>query len=472
MPKPFEARHDWEIVCDFGRRLERKLDPGVSNPAPEGTPRRDDSHPGEGRDPIRSLLPYGTPESIWNEHRESTRGRDLDITGLTYSILDHQGPQHWPYPSGAPQGEARLYADGVFPTANGRARFFAESHKPVAEPVDARYPLRLNTGRMRDHWHAMSRTGNVASLFGHVPEPRVALHPNDLARRGLRAGDIVRVQSRRGAIHVIAEADESVRSGQAYLPMHWGKRFLGGRESAGVNTVTLSTFDPVSKQPELKHAAVKVSAVDLPWRLVAFAECHASQVSMTLDAVQGLQDEVTFASTVLIGRDRPGVLFRAAHAEAPPAEWIAALDLLLGLDAQDVLRYEDARLNHSRRIRIVDDRLAAVRLTGTPNAITSGEWLRDYLVSGHSIAEVRRLLLSPSTRAPSGFVLSGRVVCQCWNVTEQEILAALPECAGEPRERLMALQEQLKCGSNCGSCAPDLRSLAEKVPAKSPRMVA
>ena len=443
-PRPFEARHDWEIVRDFAQRLETKLRPGKP-----------------------TLFPYATPESIWNEHRETTRGRDLDITGLSYALLESNGPQQWPFPEGATQGTARLYEDGVFHTPSGRARFYDAQYKPVAEAVDARFPFRLTTGRMRDHWHGMSRTGTVASLFGHAPEPRLGMNPGDMARRNFKDGSLVRVDSRRGALHVIVEGDESVRSGQAYLPMHWGKRFLGGKGSDGINTITMPAFDPISRQPELKHAAIKVSAVDLPWRMVAFAELEPDQVTATLDKLQHLQNDFAFASAVLIGRDRPGVLLRAAN-DAPPApEWFAAFDMLMGLESDETLSYDDARRNSSRRIRVVDDRLLAVRLAGEEDAIASGEWLKDWLVGGKPIAEIRRLLLSPATHAPSGFILSSRVICQCWNVSEDEIAAALTEIAGDPALRMARLQTRLKCGTNCGSCAPELRQLLAKCPAKS-----
>jgi assimilatory nitrate reductase catalytic subunit len=418
------------------------------------------------------LFSFTSPEEIWNEHRESTRGRDLDITGLSYSMLEADGPQHWPFPSGATQGKQRLYEDGAFETPNRRARFYVERYKPVAEPVDARFPLRLTTGRLRDQWHGMSRTGTVASLFGHVPEPRLSMNASDMARRGVHEGDLVRVDSRRGSLHVIAQADESIRSGQVYLPMHWGKRFLGGARSSGVNTVTLSAFDPFSRQPELKHAAVKVSAVDLPWRVVAFAQIEPAATAATLEAFERLQPGVTFASAVLIGRDQPGVLMRAAHDATPGLEWLDKLDRLLGLERDDVLRYDDLRRGHSRRIRIVEDRLLAARLSGEASAVASGEWLREWLVGARPVAEVRRLLLSPATLAPSGFVLSGRVVCQCFNVTELEIEAALAECEGEPRERIDALGARLKCGTNCGSCIPELRALASRVGAKARSLAA
>jgi assimilatory nitrate reductase catalytic subunit len=445
VPKPWQARHDWEIACDFARRLER------ASPSPLGEGR------GEG-----SLFTYTTPEQIWNEHRETTRGRDLDITGLSYAILERDGPQQWPYPAGATAGAKRLYEDGIFATADRRARFFAERFRPVAEPVDARHPLRLITSRLRDQWHGMSRTGKVASLFGHAPEPRLAMNAGDMARRGLRDGDLVRVESRRGALHVVAGADEAVRSGQACLPMHWGKRFLGGRDSFGTNTVTLPVLDPHSRQPELKHAAVRIARADLPWRVVAFGEAPEAAAAAIAGRLQALQADVAFTSTVLIGRDRAGVLFRAAAEASPSQAWIEALDAVFDLASDDVLHYVDRHRGHSRRIRIDGDRLLAVRLAGGAGAITSGEWLRDWLVSARSVSEVRRLLLSPATHAPSGFVLSGRVVCQCFNVTEPDIVAALAETAGDPAARLAHLGDRFKCGSNCGSCLPELRALAQR----------
>ena len=357
--KPFEARHDWEIAVDFARRLEARLRPGAT-----------------------TLFAFDSPESLWNEHRETTRGRDLDITGLSWRLLDERGPQQWPFAEGEPEGRARLYADGVFPTASGKAKFFTGAWKPTAEKADAKFPLRLTTGRLRDQWHGMSRTGTLPALFGHAPEPRLGMHAADMDRRGIRDGDLVRVESRRGAIFVLAEATDELRSGQAWLPMHWGKRFLGGAASEGANTLTLPRLDPDSRQPEFKHAAVKVEPAALAWRLVAFAQVEADELARTLESLRALQDEVAFLSVVPAGRDRPGLLVRGAHAGAPPAGWLATIDALLGLDAEDAVRYDDPRRGASRRIRIAGGLLAAVRLSGDAAAVASGEWLREWLVGG------------------------------------------------------------------------------------------
>ena len=181
VPPPGEARADWAIVTDFAQRLMPDLG--------------------------ARLFPYECAEAVFNEHRETTRGRDLDITGLSYALLD-QAPRQWPFPEGAASGQARLYADGVYPTASSRARFHAAPYRPVAESIDARFPLHLNTGRLRDQWHAMSRTGRVARLFAHADTPALTMNVRDLELRRLNAGDLVRVKSRRGEVIVVAEASD------------------------------------------------------------------------------------------------------------------------------------------------------------------------------------------------------------------------------------------------------------------------
>src|SRR5207244_1822217 len=117
------------------------------------------------------------------------------------------------------------------------------------------FPLRLNTGRLRDQWHSMTRTGTVERLRSHNPVPEIEMHPADLRERKLRDGDTVKVASRRGTAIFKARASDELRRGDAFVAMHWGARFIGGD---GVNALTLPAFDPLSKQPELKNAAVQV----------------------------------------------------------------------------------------------------------------------------------------------------------------------------------------------------------------------
>jgi assimilatory nitrate reductase catalytic subunit len=181
---PGEARHDWQIVVDFAHRLGGRL----------------------GQPLTEKLFPYRSAEAIFNEHRESTRGRDLDITGLSYALLDAAGPQQWPLPEGASHGRQRLYEDGVFPTGSGRARFVKVEHRSTAENTNATRPISLLSGRLRDHWHGMSRTGSVARLFNLDDEPLLSMHPADLRERALAAGDLARVGSARGLLPEFAFA--------------------------------------------------------------------------------------------------------------------------------------------------------------------------------------------------------------------------------------------------------------------------
>lgn len=419
VPPPGEARADWDIATDFAWRLDPDRGPW--------------------------MFPYASAEAVFDEHRETTRGRDLDITGLSWAKLA-EGPQQWPFPVGAASGTARLYADGAYPTASGRARFHAAPYQPVAEAIDARYPLHLNTGRLRDQWHGMSRTGRVARLFAHADTPRLAMSPRDLELRRLQAGDLVRVASRRGEAVVEVEASDSVRPGQCFLPMHWGARFMAGR---GVNALTVPLFDAVSKQPELKHAAVQVVKAELPWRMAVIATGDGTRL---LDAVQPLLRASDYAAAGLAGRERAVLTLRLAHRAPLPESLLAELDAALGLDDPlVVMHYQDRPRGISKRVRIEAGKAVAARLTGETAAFG---WLRDAVVEGMDAGALRAWMLAPVARPPAGGTGRGRVVCNCLDVAEPDIVAAISAGAD-----LAALQATLKCGTECGSCVPELKRL-------------
>jgi assimilatory nitrate reductase catalytic subunit len=439
VPAPGEARHDWQVVVDVARRIDKE----------KGT----------------RLFPYNTPESIWLEHRASTRGRDLDITGLSYQALESNGPQHWPFREGETQGQSRLYADGVFPTADGKARFAALPFVPLAEPRESRFPFSLTTGRLRDQWHGMTRTGTIGRLFGHVAEPSVQLNPADMAERGWREGELVHVTSKRGSILVPAQASEAVARSQAFMAMHWGAEYLSGCSStgeplAGINALTTSAYCPTSKQPELKHAAVKVLKAELPWTLLGIAWLPESQALTAQRELQALMQRFPFAACVPFGRERTGLLFRAAAHEAPDKALIDQIEALLGLNSADSLRYADRRLHQHRavRLRTTDKgrQLDGFLLGGDTSAEA---WLKTLLQDELPADAYGRLLLMPGAKAPVAIKSAGKQVCTCFNVSEIAIRTQLAECSGSPEQRLSSLQNELKCGTNCGSCMPELRRL-------------
>jgi assimilatory nitrate reductase catalytic subunit len=466
VPAPGEARHDWQIAQDFAQRLEKLM--GVRTPliSPEQEINRVLT-------PINYFLNYASPEHIWNEHRESTRGRDLDITGLSYAKLD-QAPQQWPFKENDSQGKQRLYEDGIFPTADGRAKFIPHAYKPVAEQRESRFPFSLTTGRLRDQWHGMSRTGTLGRLFGHVPEPTVQMNAQDMARRLLRDGDLVHVTSKRGSIVLPVQASSEVNVTQAFMAMHWGSEFLSGRSSAGqalggVNAITTSSYCPISKQPELKHAAVKILKAELPWNLLAVAWLPESTAHTTRAQLQALMTQFEFATCVPFGREdasagsssQRGILFRAAATYAPETQTLTHIEALLGLSSPDTLRYEDKKRGQRRTARLVRKSDGKAQLQGFVLAgdVSAEAWIKTLLQDELDAQSYGRLLLSPGSQAPMAIQSKGNQVCACFNVSETAINGFLNTCEGSEPERLSALQAELKCGTNCGSCVPQLKKI-------------
>ncbi|MBU4520191.1 MAG: (2Fe-2S)-binding protein, partial [Gammaproteobacteria bacterium] len=369
------------------------------------------------------------------------------------------------------QGKVRLYANGIFPTADGKARFAALPWQPLAEPRDSRYPFSLTTGRLRDQWHGMTRTGTIGRLFGHVAEPAVQLHPQDLERRGLKDGDLVHVTSKRGSIVLPLQASKEIGLSQAFIAMHWGAEYLSGRSSmgeplAGVNALTTSAHCPTSKQPELKHAAVKILKAELPWNLLAVAWLPADRALAVQAELRALMPSFEFASCVPFGRERTGVLFRAAAHEAPEAAVIERIEALLGLGGTDALRYVDKRLGQRRTARLLRTD-GATRLEGFVLAgdVRAEAWIKPLLQDELPADAYGRLLLMPGAKAPVAVVARGKQVCTCFNVSEDDIGAQLQTSRGSDDQRLAALQSGLKCGTNCGSCIPELRRLVRAHPA-------
>lgn len=437
LPPPGEARHDWDICIAFAHRLGARLGKG---------------------DLARKLFDYADPEAIWNEHRESTRGRDLDITGMSYRLLEQQGPLQWPMPAGAAIGRARLYADGRFATADGRARFVAAKHAPVSEPVSAAYPIMLTTGRLRDQWHGMSRTGLVARLFSHVEEPLLTMDAADLARRGLKPGDLVEVSSRRGKFILRVEAGDSVRLGQAFMPMHWGGQFMRG---AGVNALTTPAFDPYSKQPELKAAAIEVKRVQLPHRVVAMRRfADAGGAARLTEALKPLVQAFDYATLTLAGRDDALVTLRGYSADAVPETVLDDIDRLLELtEPARVMRYVDARRRVEKAARIDDGVMTSVCLSGETAA---AEWLKAMMLERASPEAVRPWILAPVAAPPQGSLARGTIICNCLNVSENEIAA--DAAAGLD---FVACQAKRQCGTSCGSCVPEVKRIIARTQAES-----
>lgn len=440
---PFEkSRHDWVIARDFANRLAPLLaDHARAQPT----------------------FDYPSSETVWNEHRESTRGRDLDITGLSYAVLEREGPQQWPFVTGASQGKVRLYEDGKFATANGKARFEWRSFVPMVDKTSARFPLTLTTGRSRDQWHTMSRTGIVPSLFSHEAEPWLDMNELDLARRSLRDGAYVSVVSPRGRQTLRVRASSTVRSGQVYFPMHWGPvQLMGG----GINHLTQPAFDSRSKQPELKASAVRVEKLDLQHELFLLASCKSeqqsvirTQIMVCLKRHRSPEDYGLIVPVALNDsgeyRDH-GLLIKVAGSQPISAQLRTDLEQLFEIPVAKAMRYVDNGTGQFRAIWLqrhatdTNPMNAHIRFVMATGAGPAESWVKQLFQDGTDVSAMGNLLLQLGAHPPSGVTLRGAVICNCYGVNQTTI---------DSYTSLADLQQATGCGTNCGSCLPELKAI-------------
>jgi assimilatory nitrate reductase catalytic subunit len=252
---------------------------------------------------------------------------------------------------------------------------------------------------------------------------------------------------------------------QTFIAMHWGEEFLSGSSSTGerltgVNALTSPAFCARSKQPELKHAAVKVLKAEMPWQLVGVAWLPDDQALIAREQLRELMTAFPFATCVPFGRERAGVLFRAAAYESAPEALMTRIEQLLGLGAKGVLRYADKRRGQRRSMRLHveggDTHIEGFLLAGDTSAEA---WIKTLLQDELPAQAYGRLLLVPGAKAPVAVAAKGRQVCSCFDVSETQIDTTLAACSGSPDAKLQRLQDTLKCGTNCGSCVPELKRM-------------
>ena len=424
---PGEARPDWWIANDIARRIQIQLHPEYDY-----------------------LFDFATPEQVFNEHRKLTAGRDLDIEGLSYSTLEAQGPQQWPFPQGQSIGQQRRYTDGQFVTPNRRAQFHATTYHPVAESTNARFPFHLLTGRLRDQWHGMSRSGRVAAAFAHAPQPTLTMNQSDASRRGLKDGSFVCITSKSSNMILPLEISDDVQSGTVFAAMHWNAQFLN---SGGINEVTVGAVDQRSFQPELKHTAVRIEAIDLPWRMQAARRGDVLQIQAR---VQELLRDCAYAAITI---ESDLLIVSAAHRE-PPAQWLEKLYVVLDLPTgADTLEYRDERRRLAKRVMWHDGALAGFVFAGEQDgAIKGADAVLDNLRQGQPWQGSR---LAVFTRQTANVVVD-RTICLCKQVKASSIHQAIAKGA-----TLDKLKATLGCGTVCGSCVPELKQMCEqnKIPA-------
>ncbi len=224
---PGEARPDVEIFCDFAQRMGFR---GFN---------------------------YNSAEEIYDEYASMTKGTNIDVSFLNYYRLKHEGTFQWPVPEYRHSGTPRLFEDKKFYTPSGKAIFnVAKSINNTSVKPNAEFPLILTTGRVRDQWHTMTKTGKVSRLKTHYPTPVLEINPVDAYLNKIKDGDISEIKSANGEVRVRAKVTDAIKKGVVFLPMHWGKQLQSDLNRT--NNLTNTHIDPQSKEPDFKFTTVSV----------------------------------------------------------------------------------------------------------------------------------------------------------------------------------------------------------------------
>jgi assimilatory nitrate reductase catalytic subunit len=385
---------------------------------------------------------YASPADIFREHArlsafENEGARDFDIgalAGLSDAEYDALEPVCWPLPERG-TGAVRVLADGRFYTPNGKARFVATEPKPPRAQADERHPFVLNTGRVRDHWHTMTRTGQSPKLSAHTVEPFVQVCASDAEAVGLEHGALAELEGRSGA-RMIARVvvTDDVRVGQLFAPMHWNAQFA---ELGRVGPLIEPFTDDISGQPELKHAAVALRAYRPAW--------HAFALSREPLALESAEYSV---------RTRGSGYWRYELAGGrAPDSWQSLARRLLGGTGQ-WLEFADPAAGRYRGALVENDRLKACLFVAERHTLPGREWLGS-MFGAETLDEVTRQSILAG-RPPAGVPDAGPVVCTCFSVGRNTLVEAI-------RTQGLVSAEQigraLQAGTNCGSCIPELKGL-------------
>jgi assimilatory nitrate reductase catalytic subunit len=417
---PGMARADWDIICAVARRM------GFNG------------------------FDFRSPQQIFDEHAclsswhnggDGQPRRVFDIGGLAGMARgDYDGlePVQWPVPApGA--STTRLFGDGRFAHADGRARFVPTRARAPAHLPDGAYPLVLNTGRVRDQWHTMTRTGRSFTLASHIPEPYIDLHPQDALLCGVKEGELARVSSRWGAVVARVKHGGGIARGSVFMPIHWSGETAS---DARVGTVVNPAVDPVSGEPEFKHTPVRVEPFGVSWYGFILSRGELP-----------LPDAAHW--TRIQGRDfiRYELAGRTRVAEA--AGWARAVLGVAGPDEDaDWIELEDKSGGVYRAAHLVDGRLQACLFVSQRQDLPARAYLAGLFVQD-KLAPAERLGLL-SGRARQTGADPGPTVCACFGVGRKTIEIAIRQHGCKDAGAVTACT---KAGGNCGSCVPEIRTI-------------
>ena len=412
LPAPAGARADWKIIADVAARM------GWADE-----------------------FAYDRPAQIFREHAAlsgvaGALGKDFDISGLAQiSDADYDGLQPVTWPVTALKSGGRFFGEGGFFTDNGRAKMLPLRSRAPQAKLSADYPFRLNTGRVRDHWHTMTRTALSARLSQHLAEPYLEIHPADAAELGLAPAALAQVASPQGTAILRVMISDKMQRGQVFAPMHWtGQTAPTGR----VDALVAGVVDPVSGQPESKAAAVSVAPMKAAWHGFAL-----SQTQPQLDADYWAR-----------ARTKGGWQVELAH-RTMPADWASYARAVCAVpDGAQMLSMVDPARGLARFAFLDGGRLIAA-FFAAPEPVAVARSHLGSLLGAEAQASV--LAGRPGADMPD----PGATICACFDVGINTILSAISS------QRLTSVEQigaALNAGTNCGSCRPELAALLANQP--------
>ncbi len=409
---PGEARADWWQMAEVGRRM------GFA------------------------AFDYRSPADIFAEHAalsafENEGSRDFDIGAYAKTeAADYNAlkPFQWPQPFGAEKRETRFFAKGGFFHSDRKARFIAVE-APATDRTDSAYPFTLNTGRIRDQWHTMTRTGKSARLSSHIAEPFAEIHPRDAMELGVADAALVQIESSHGKAIIRALVTDRQARGSVFVPMHWSDQ---NSAEARIGAVVKPATDPVSGQPASKNVAVAVSR----YRAAAYGF-----------AVSLAKPDVADAGYWALAKADGGWRLELAFHDGIE-DWTAWCRKSFGIANHiEPLGYADQQ-SGNRRIAFFDGErlLAALFLAREPVAVARN-WAVSQLTADHS--DLRRRFAIIAGRPGADRPDPGATVCSCFSVGVNQIVTAVRSGC----RSVEAIGNELKAGTNCGSCRAEIRGI-------------
>jgi assimilatory nitrate reductase catalytic subunit len=416
LPLPGEAMPDWWQLSEVGKRM---------------------GYAGFG---------FDGPAAIFAEHAalsgfENKDSRDFDISayaGISPAAFEALPPFQWPQRAGEMLGESRFFAQGNFYTPDRKARFLAVEPRISGKDVSDRFPLWLNTGRIRDQWHTMTRTGKTQRLMSHFVEPFCDIHPDDAEATEVEADDLVIVETERGQGLFRAHLTDMQRAGSIFVPMHWTDQFAS---RARINAATHPSTDPVSGQPGLKACAAAIRPFAAEW----YGFAISAEPPSTQECAYWALARAEGGYRVELAGDQPigdWQAFAAQLLNAPPdAEWVAYYDRQAGL---------------ARLAAFSGEKLIGALFVG-PEPVDIAKSFVAMALAGKRGGPTRLHLLAG--RGGADRPDPGAIICACFAVGVNQIVSAIRDGGAISVD---AVGEALKAGTNCGSCRSEIRRLLDE----------